>query len=39
VTTDVSERLMRMPFYNGLTDGQIERIVESFDRATRVAVG
>ena len=39
VTTEVSERLMRMPFHNGLTDGQIERIVESFVRATRTAVG
>ena len=39
VTTDVSERLMRMPFYNSLADGQIERIVESFARATRTAVG
>jgi dTDP-4-amino-4,6-dideoxygalactose transaminase len=39
VTTDISERLMRMPFYNGLTDGQIERIVGSFARATRTAVG
>jgi dTDP-4-amino-4,6-dideoxygalactose transaminase len=39
VTTDVSERLMRMPFFNGLTDAQIERIVDSFARATRAAVG
>ena len=39
VTTDVSDRLMRMPFFNGLTDGQMERIVESFGRATRAAVG
>ena len=30
---------MRMPFFNGLTDGQMERIVESFGRATRAAVG
>ena len=39
VTTDVSDRLMRMPFFNDLTDGQMERIVESFGRATRAAVG
>jgi dTDP-4-amino-4,6-dideoxygalactose transaminase len=39
VTTDVSDRLMRMPFFNGLTDEQMERIVESFGRATRAAVG
>jgi dTDP-4-amino-4,6-dideoxygalactose transaminase len=39
VTTDVSERLMRMPFFNGLTDSQLERVVESFARTTRAAVG
>jgi dTDP-4-amino-4,6-dideoxygalactose transaminase len=39
VTTDVSDRLMRLPFFNALTDGQIERVVESFLRATRSAVG
>lgn len=39
VTTDVSERLMRMPFFNGLTDAQLERVVESFGRTTRAAVG
>jgi dTDP-4-amino-4,6-dideoxygalactose transaminase len=38
VTTDVSERLMRLPFFNNLTDGQLERIVESFARATNAAV-
>jgi dTDP-4-amino-4,6-dideoxygalactose transaminase len=39
VTTDVSERLLRMPFFNNLTDAQMDRIVESFGRATRAAVG
>ncbi len=39
VTTDVSERLMRMPFFNALTDAQLERVVESFGRATRAALG
>ena len=37
VTTDVSERLMRMPFFNGLTGAQLERIVESFGRALKAA--
>jgi len=37
VTTDVSDRLMRMPFYNALTEGQIDRVVESFGRALRAA--
>jgi len=39
VTTDMSERLLRMPFFNGLTDGQIERVAESFGRATKGAIG
>jgi dTDP-4-amino-4,6-dideoxygalactose transaminase len=39
VTTDVSERLMRMPFFNGLTEAQLERVVESFGRATRAVIG
>jgi dTDP-4-amino-4,6-dideoxygalactose transaminase len=39
VTTDVSERLLRMPFFNNLTDAQMDRIAESFGRATRAAVG
>ncbi len=39
VSTDVGDRLMRMPFYNALTAVQIERVVESFTRATRAAVG
>jgi dTDP-4-amino-4,6-dideoxygalactose transaminase len=38
VTTDISDRLMRMPFFNGLTDAQLDRVVDSFDRATRAAV-
>jgi dTDP-4-amino-4,6-dideoxygalactose transaminase len=39
VTTDVSNRLLRLPFFNGLTDAQIERVVESFTRATVSVVG
>lgn len=39
VTTDVSGRLMRMPFFNALTDAQVERVTESFVRATKVARG
>jgi dTDP-4-amino-4,6-dideoxygalactose transaminase len=39
VTTDVSDRLLRLPFFNNLTDGELERIVESFARATTAAVG
>jgi dTDP-4-amino-4,6-dideoxygalactose transaminase len=38
VTTDISDRLMRMPFYNALTDEQIDRVVESFGRATKAAL-
>ncbi len=39
VTTDVSDRLMRMPFFNALTDGQIDRVVESFGRALKTSLG
>ena len=39
VTTDVSDRLIRLPFFNGLTDAQVERVVDSFTRATAAAVG
>jgi dTDP-4-amino-4,6-dideoxygalactose transaminase len=39
VTTDISDRLMRLPFFNGLSDAQIERVVDSFTRATIAAVG
>jgi dTDP-4-amino-4,6-dideoxygalactose transaminase len=35
VTSDVSGRLVRLPFFNGLTDDELERVVESFLRATR----
>ena len=28
---------MRMPFFNGLTEAQLERIVESFGRALKAA--
>lgn len=30
VTDDVSGRLMRLPFFNSLTDDEIDRVVESF---------
>jgi dTDP-4-amino-4,6-dideoxygalactose transaminase len=39
VTTNVSDRLLRLPFFNGLTDEQIERVVDSFVRATTATVG
>jgi dTDP-4-amino-4,6-dideoxygalactose transaminase len=39
VTTDVSGRLVRLPFFNSLTDDELERVVGSFLRATRAAVG
>lgn len=29
VTTDVAGRLLRLPFYNGLTDAQAERVVQT----------
>jgi dTDP-4-amino-4,6-dideoxygalactose transaminase len=35
VTSDVSGRLLRLPFFNGLTDDELERVVDSFLRATR----
>ena len=35
VSTDVGDRLMRMPFYNALTEGQVARVVDSFGRAMR----
>jgi dTDP-4-amino-4,6-dideoxygalactose transaminase len=38
VTDDISDRLMRMPFFNDLTEAQLDRVVESFGRATRAAV-
>jgi dTDP-4-amino-4,6-dideoxygalactose transaminase len=38
VSTDVGDRLMRMPFYNALTEGQIARVVDSFGRATRATL-
>ena len=38
VSTDVGDRLMRMPFYNALSEGQIERVVASFARATQAAL-
>jgi dTDP-4-amino-4,6-dideoxygalactose transaminase len=38
VTTDLSGRLVRLPFFNGLTDDEQERVVDSFLRATRAVV-
>ena len=35
VTDDVSARLLRLPFYNDLSDRQIERVVETFVDAVR----
>jgi dTDP-4-amino-4,6-dideoxygalactose transaminase len=37
VTTDVSGRLVRLPFFNGLTDDELARVADSFLRATRAA--
>ncbi|MDX6307367.1 MAG: dTDP-4-amino-4,6-dideoxygalactose transaminase [Nocardioidaceae bacterium] len=37
VTDDVSGRLIRLPFYNNLTDADSERVVESFLRALAAA--
>ena len=37
VTSDVSGRLMRLPFFNGLTGDELERVMSSFLRATREA--
>jgi dTDP-4-amino-4,6-dideoxygalactose transaminase len=41
VTEDVSDRLLRLPFYNDLTVGEVERVVETFVHAVRAtaAVG
>ena len=33
VTEDVSRRTMALPFYNNLTEAQVERVVEAFERA------
>jgi dTDP-4-amino-4,6-dideoxygalactose transaminase len=38
VTNDVSDRLMRLPFFNDLGDAQLARVVDSFGRALRAAV-
>jgi dTDP-4-amino-4,6-dideoxygalactose transaminase len=35
VTEDVSNRLLRLPFYNDLTEGEVERVVETFVNAIR----
>ncbi|MBO0846719.1 MAG: dTDP-4-amino-4,6-dideoxygalactose transaminase [Nocardioides sp.] len=35
VTTDVSDRLLRMPYFNDLTEAQVERVTESFVRTTK----
>ena len=35
VTDDVSGRLIRLPFFNGLTESEIERVVEALLRAQR----
>lgn len=35
VTDDISGRLLRLPFYNDLTDADIERVVEAFVGAVR----
>jgi dTDP-4-amino-4,6-dideoxygalactose transaminase len=37
VTDDISARLLRLPFYNSLSEGEIERIVEEFAAATVAA--
>jgi dTDP-4-amino-4,6-dideoxygalactose transaminase len=37
VTSDVSGRLVRLPFFNSLSDDELERVVDSFLRATRAA--
>lgn len=33
VTDDISERLLRLPFHNRLTDGQIDRVASAFLKA------
>ncbi len=35
VTTDVSNRLLRLPFHNALTDGELERVAEALLAALR----
>ncbi len=37
VTDDVSSRLLRLPFFNDLTDAEIDRVVDVFVRAVRSA--
>jgi dTDP-4-amino-4,6-dideoxygalactose transaminase len=37
VTSDVSGRLVRLPFFNNLADDELERVVDSFLRATKAA--
>jgi dTDP-4-amino-4,6-dideoxygalactose transaminase len=42
VTEDISDRLVRLPFYNGLTDGELDRVVSavrSYRAARRAASG
>lgn len=39
VTDDVSDRLIRLPFFNGLTDQEIERVVEALVRAHGAPTG
>lgn len=36
VTDDVSSRLLRLPFHNGLTDGEIDRVAETLVDVVRV---
>ena len=38
VTTDLSGRLVRLPFFNGLTEEEQGRVVDSFLRSTRAVV-
>ena len=35
VTVDVSERLLRLPFYNNLTEAQIERVIDALVRSLK----
>jgi len=37
VTDDISARLMRFPFYNNLTDADVERVCDTFLTALRAA--
>jgi len=32
VTESVSERLLRLPFYNGLTTAELTRVVEAMEK-------